>query len=159
MQTEKDPVPTLTLPLGNEEICLLLPHRYPFLLVDRIVEWEPRHRCVGVKNVTTNEQYFQGHFPQHPVMPGVLILEALAQVAGLLMRESPTAASDCFYLETIENVRFRQSVKPGDQLILEATVQTLTEESCKVAVIGRVNDAVVTEGYFNFVITDGLTPA
>jgi beta-hydroxyacyl-ACP dehydratase FabZ len=154
MQSESGPVAVLTMPLGNEEICLILPQRYPFLLVDRIVEWEPRRRCVGIKTVTTNEGYFQGHFPGHPVMPGVLIIEALAQIAGLLTRESPTAAANGFYLATIDSVRFRQSVKPGDQLVLEATVQESSEDHCKIGVIGRVDNAIVTEGSYTFAATD-----
>ena len=104
------------------EIMKFLPHRYPFLLVDRIVEIDPPNRIVGIKNVTINEEFFQGHFPGAPVMPGVLILEAMAQVAGVLYsREMPEAdrSKKLLYFTGIENAKFRRPVVPGDQLRLE----------------------------------------
>jgi 3-hydroxyacyl-[acyl-carrier-protein] dehydratase len=109
-----------------ETIQRLLPHRYPFLLVDRVLAFEPGQRITAVKNVTCNEPFFQGHFPGHPVMPGVLIIEALAQAAGLLAKltadaqpGAPGGAQSLFYLVKIDNARFSKLVVPGDQLILE----------------------------------------
>ena len=104
------------------EIMKFLPHRYPFLLVDRIVELDPPQRIVGLKNVTMNEEFFQGHFPGAPVMPGVLILEAMAQVAGVMLyREMPDEdkAKKLIYFTGIENAKFRRPVVPGDQLRME----------------------------------------
>ncbi len=102
------------------EIMKLLPHRYPFLLVDRIIELEPEKRIVGLKNVTINEQFFQGHFPGAPVMPGVLIIESMAQVGGvLILRDMPDREKKLIYFSGIEDARFRRPVVPGDQLRIE----------------------------------------
>lgn len=101
-----------------KEIMDLLPHRYPFLLVDRITELELNVRAVGIKNVTMNENFFQGHFPGNPIMPGVLIVEALAQVGGILASKSGAKGKTVYFL-SIEKVKFRKPVVPGDQLILE----------------------------------------
>jgi len=107
--------------LDINEIMQILPHRYPFLLVDRITEMEPGKRIVGLKNVTINEPFFPGHFPGHPVMPGVLIIEAMAQVGGILAYLSSDEAtrSKVTYFMGIDNARFRKPVTPGDQLRLE----------------------------------------
>ncbi len=105
------------------KVLRLLPHRYPFLLVDRVVECVPGERLVALKNVTFNEPFFQGHFPARPVMPGVMVLEALAQATGLLaMETSPESvgANVLYYLVGIDNARFKRPVEPGDQLRLEA---------------------------------------
>ena len=151
----KDPFPTLKMPLGYEEICQILPHRYPFLLVDRIVELEPGHRCVGLKSVTANEQFFQGHFPGHPVMPGVLILEAMAQVAGVLTLVSRNTPGALSYFAAIEKARFRQPVRPGDQLVTEATLQVLRGAYCKVHVVGRVDEQIMVEADYTFMTSTG----
>ena len=105
-------------PLTIQEIMEILPHRYPFLLVDRIIEFVDSERCVGLKNVTINEPFFQGHFPGRPVMPGVLILEAMAQVAAVLARRSNDGVGEnkTVFLVGIDDVKFRQMVVPGDQL-------------------------------------------
>jgi len=110
--------------LDINEIMQILPHRFPFLLVDRITEMEPGKRIVGLKNVTINEPFFPGHFPGHPVMPGVLIIEAMAQVGGILAYLSSDEAtrSKVTYFMGIDNARFRKPVTPGDQLRLELVV-------------------------------------
>jgi 3-hydroxyacyl-[acyl-carrier-protein] dehydratase len=106
------------------EIMKLLPHRYPFLLVDRIVELVEGKRCVGIKNVTINEPFFQGHFPGHPIMPGVLIIEAMAQVGGVLAMLNDKIGTDMVtYFAGIDNARFRRPVVPGDVLRLELELQ------------------------------------
>jgi 3-hydroxyacyl-[acyl-carrier-protein] dehydratase len=106
--------------LDTQEIMKLLPHRYPFLLVDRIVEVEEGKRIVGIKNVTINEPFFQGHFPGHPVMPGVLIIEAMAQVGGVFAIVTDKIGDDMVtYFAGIDNARFRKPVGPGDTLRLE----------------------------------------
>lgn len=104
-----------------KEILSVLPHRYPFLLVDKVVEFEPEVRAVGIKNVTINEPFFQGHFPNNPVMPGVLIVEAMAQVAGIMAFKSGAAGKNVYFM-SIEKVKFRKPVIPGDQLRLEVQV-------------------------------------
>ncbi|WP_373049449.1 3-hydroxyacyl-ACP dehydratase FabZ [Vulgatibacter sp.] len=110
--------------MNIEQIQEILPHRYPFLLVDRVVEMEPGVRIKAFKNVTVNEQFFNGHFPGHPVMPGVLIVEALAQAVALLAAGSSDVdmRGRVIYLAGVDNARFRQPVKPGDRLDLEGTV-------------------------------------
>lgn len=111
-----------------ERIFKMLPHRFPFLLVDRVLDFEPGRRIRALKNVTFNEPYFNGHFPEHPVMPGVLILEALAQAAGLLARLSAEADPELvplFYLVKIDNARFSKLVVPGDQLLLDVEQKRL----------------------------------
>lgn len=107
--------------LDIKEIMNILPHRYPFLLVDRVVEMEPGKRIIGIKNVTINEPFFQGHFPGHPVMPGVLIVEAMAQVAGILayLSSDDEIRKKVCYFMSIDNARFRKPVVPGDLLRLE----------------------------------------
>jgi beta-hydroxyacyl-ACP dehydratase FabZ len=109
--------------MEQAEIQALLPHRYPFLLVDRVLELDPDRRIVGIKNVTVNEPFFQGHFPGRPVMPGVLILEAMAQVGGLLAFKSLGAASrPVVYLTGVDGAKFRKPVVPGDRLRFEIDV-------------------------------------
>jgi 3-hydroxyacyl-[acyl-carrier-protein] dehydratase len=105
------------------EIMSLLPHRYPFLLIDRVVEMERKQRIVAIKNVSINEPHFQGHFPDYPIMPGVLMVEAIAQAGGaLLLSEIPDRDSKLMLFTSIENARFRRPVTPGDQLRIEVTV-------------------------------------
>jgi 3-hydroxyacyl-[acyl-carrier-protein] dehydratase len=118
----------VTLPADAERIAAILPHRYPFLLVDRVIELTPGKSIVAIKNVTVNEPFFQGHFPGHPVMPGVLIVEALAQASGLLIGLSGTRTADdssIYYLAKVDNARFLRPVVPGDQLRLEVQLKRM----------------------------------
>ena len=158
VQMAKTPFPELQLPLGYDEICRILPHRYPFLLVDKIIELEPGHRCVGVKNVTASEDFVQGHFPGHPVMPGVLILESMAQVAGVLTLVSRNTPGALSYFAAIEKARFRQPVRPGDAVVTEAILEVLRGPYCKVHVVGRVDGQIVVEADYTF-MTSGDTSA
>lgn len=104
--------------LSVEDIQKLLPHRYPFALVDRIIEYVPGKRAVGIKNVTFNEPHFQGHFPGRPMMPGVMIVEAMAQVGGIVLTQLPDLEGGLFVFAGIDKVRFRRPVVPGDQLVM-----------------------------------------
>ena len=116
----------VTLPATIDDIQRLLPHRYPFLLVDRVVALEPNKRVLAYKNVSINEPFFQGHFPGHPVMPGVLVVEALAQAGGLLTQLSRLGSSEedqLFYLVKIDNAKFSRMVVPGDRLELEVELK------------------------------------
>ena len=128
------PVEKMTLDMV--EIMAILPHRYPFLLIDRVVEMERKKRIVAIKNVTANEPHFTGHFPDYPIMPGVLIVEALAQAGGaLLLTEIPDRDSKLMVFTGIENAKFRRAVVPGDQLRMEVTV--LNWRSTAVKLSGR----------------------
>ncbi len=121
-----DIAPQFTLPVTVAEIQQLLPHRYPFLLVDRVLELEPEKRVLAYKNVSANEPFFQGHFPGKPVMPGVLVIEALAQAGGLLSQLSRNPSdplTETFYLVKVNNARFSRMVVPGDRLELEVELK------------------------------------
>src|SRR6185437_9431126 len=131
--------------LDINEIREILPHRYPFLLVDRIVEMEP-DRVVGIKNVTANEPFFQGHFPDFPVMPGVLIIEAMAQAAGVLVLKSmEDRHNKLVLLVAVENARFRRPVVPGDCLRMEMKVIKRKASVAKMAGVATVDGNVVAE--------------
>jgi beta-hydroxyacyl-ACP dehydratase FabZ len=124
-----------------------LPHRYPFLLVDRVVEFVKDKRIVALKNVTINEPFFQGHFPDTPIMPGVLIVEAMGQVGGVLVSQSlpPENQGKLIYFMGFDNVRFRKPVVPGDQLILELEMLKFRSKAVKMAGIAKVDDKIVAE--------------
>ena len=132
--------------LDTVGIQKILPHRYPFLLVDAILEMERFKRIVGVKNVTITEPYFQGHFPGHPVMPGVLIIEAMAQTGGLLLlQEVKEREGKLLYFVAVDNARFRRPVVPGEQLILEVKVLNFRGDFCKLQGEARVNGELAAE--------------
>ncbi len=129
------------------EIMDMIPHRYPFLLVDRIIEIETNHSITGIKNVTFNEPQFAGHFPDNPVMPGVLIIEALAQVSAVLTAYSTNAkkAEKLVYFMSIDNAKFRKIVRPGDTLILKSSIVQHRGTVWKFSTTAEVDDAVVAE--------------
>ena len=131
----------VTLPATIDDIQRLLPHRYPFLLVDRVVELEPHKRVLAYKNVSINEPFFQGHFPGNPVMPGVLVVEALAQAGGLLTQLSRTAADEdqLFYLVKVDNAKFSRMVVPGDRLDLEVELKRQIRNMAQYVGIARVD--------------------
>ena len=140
---------------GIIEIMKMLPHRYPFLLVDRILEVEPGKRIVGLKNVTINEQFFQGHFPGAPVMPGVLILESMAQVAGVLIyRDLPDRENKLIYFTGIENAKFRRPVIPGDQLRIEMEALNRRNNFGKMQGRATVEGKLVAEAVVLFAIVE-----
>jgi beta-hydroxyacyl-ACP dehydratase FabZ len=133
----------------------ILPHRYPFLLVDRIVEMQEKTRIVGIKNVTINEPFFQGHFPGHPIMPGVLIVEAMAQVGGVLLMGTVDAPeTKVVYFMSLDNVKFRRPVKPGDQLRIEVDIVQLRSTMCRIKGVAKVDDVVVCEADMAAVVRD-----
>jgi 3-hydroxyacyl-[acyl-carrier-protein] dehydratase len=136
------------------EIQKLLPHRYPFLLVDRIIELEPKVKAVGIKNITINEEFFQGHFPGNPIMPGVLVIEALAQVGGILAFRSGVSPNKSVYFMSIEKAKFRKPVVPGDQLRLEVSVLHLRGSVWKFSGNAIVDDKMAAEAEFTAMVTD-----
>jgi 3-hydroxyacyl-[acyl-carrier-protein] dehydratase len=129
----------------------MIPHRYPFLMVDRIVEMEPNVRAVGIKNVTVNEPFFQGHFQGNPIMPGVLIVEAMAQVAGVLAFSSGMQGSSVYFM-SIEKAKFRKPVVPGDQIKLEIKVLQQRGNVWRFSGLALVDDKVVSESEFTAMI-------
>ncbi len=134
------------LPIEIERIMEHLPHRYPFLLVDRVLEFEPEKRIVGLKNVTISEPYFQGHFPGHPIMPGVLIIEAMAQAGGLLLMDTVSEQEDkVVYFMALDKVKWRKPVTPGDQLIFEVEMLQFRRNVCKLRGVAKVDGKVVAE--------------
>lgn len=138
-----------------EDIMQVLPHRYPFLLVDRILEIEEGKRIVGLKNVTINEPFFQGHFPGHPIMPGVLIIESMAQVGGmLLMRTIDDPATKVVYFMSLDNIKFRRPVRPGDQLRLELEVLQIRGTTCRMRGVATVDGQIATEADMAAIIRD-----
>lgn len=131
-------------PMDIQAVLAQLPHRYPFLLVDRVVECVPGKRIEAIKNVTVNEPFFSGHFPGRPVMPGVMILEALAQAAGILAFKTAGVVPDQhsrFYFVGIDGARFRRPVEPGDQLVLKATLERSIRGIWKFATVAEVDGA------------------
>lgn len=146
-------LPAPVVPLEINDILKALPHRYPFLLVDRVVEFELGKRAVAIKNVTYNEPFFQGHWPGRPIMPGVLIVEAMAQTAGVLIAHGSTSHRYAL-LVSIDGVKFRRPVVPGDQLRLEVEGVRSTGRATQVRAVARVGDRVAAEGRIRFVAID-----
>ncbi len=141
--------------LTIEEIQKLLPHRYPFALVDRIIEYVPGKRAVGIKNVTFNEPHFQGHFPGRPMMPGVLIVEAMAQVGGIVLTQLPELEGGLFLFAGIDKVRFRRPVVPGDRLIMTVELLCVKRRRFgKMQARSVVDGQLVSEGELMFSLVD-----
>ncbi|MFD1706837.1 3-hydroxyacyl-ACP dehydratase FabZ [Siminovitchia sediminis] len=135
-----------------QQIKEIIPHRYPFLLVDRILEIEEGKRAVGIKNVSANEEYFNGHFPDYPVMPGVLIVEALAQVGAVAMLKKEENRGKLAFFTGIDKCRFKRQVKPGDQLQLEVEMIRVKGPVGKGKGIARVGDELVCEAEIMFAL-------
>ncbi|HLJ58592.1 MAG TPA: 3-hydroxyacyl-ACP dehydratase FabZ [bacterium] len=144
-----------------QQILTRLPQRYPFLLVDRIVDMVPGERIVGFKNVSINEPFFAGHFPGNPVMPGVLVVEAMVQVAAILVSFRPDIEGRLIHLANLERVRFRRTVRPGDQLIMSAVALRGKGRFGKAHVTATVEGMVVAEGIvtYGLVTVDAVTSA
>lgn len=134
------------------QIKAMLPHRYPFLLVDRVLELVPKQRLVALKNVTINENFFNGHFPQRPVMPGVLIIECMAQAAGLVMLSEEEYKGKIPYFTGIDNARFRKTIVPGDQIIIEIDVIRIKGNVGRAKAVAKVDNQVATEAELMFVM-------
>lgn len=157
---------TETAPVSNEEpsspqifsledIQKILPHRYPFALVDRIIEYVPGKKAVGIKNVTFNEPHFQGHFPGRPLMPGVLIVEAMAQVGGVVLTQLPDLEGSLFVFAGIDKVRFRRPVVPGDQLVMTTELLSIKRRRFgKMQARATVDGQRVAEGELMFSLID-----
>ncbi|TYO94795.1 3-hydroxyacyl-ACP dehydratase FabZ [Desulfallas thermosapovorans] len=140
--------------INIKDIMNILPHRYPFLLVDRIQELVPGVRAVGIKNVSVNEQFFQGHFPGHPVMPGVLIIEAMAQVGAVAVLSTPEFTGKLALFAGIDKARFRRQVVPGDVLHLDVELLRVRGSLGKGKGIAKVGDEVVAEAELLFALVD-----
>jgi 3-hydroxyacyl-[acyl-carrier-protein] dehydratase len=150
--TTVTPATTPTLPLEAADIMRIIPHRYPFLLVDRIVELEPGRRAVGIKQVTANEPQFTGHFPERPIMPGVLMVEALAQTAGVAVMTLDEYRGKLGLFAGIDECRFRRMVLPGDTLRLEITVEKLRGMFGRVKGVASVEGEVAAEATLSIII-------
>ncbi|QIZ66058.1 3-hydroxyacyl-ACP dehydratase FabZ [Geobacillus subterraneus] len=140
--------------LDIQQIQAIIPHRYPFLLVDRIVEIEEGKRAVGIKNVSANEAFFAGHFPEYPVMPGVLIVEALAQVGAVVLLQSEDNRGRLAFFAGIDNCRFKRQVKPGDQLRLEVEILRARGAIGKGKGVATVDGELVCETELMFALGD-----
>ena len=150
--TEFSPQPVV---LDCEDILGLLPHRYPFALVDRVIKYEPGKSAIAIKNVTLNEPHFQGHFPDRPLMPGVLIVEAMAQVGGLVVKQMPDLPEGLFVFAGIDGVRFRKPVVPGDQLVITCELLSVKRKRFgKVRGEAKVDDQLVCSGELMFSLVD-----
>ncbi|HOW69406.1 MAG TPA: UDP-3-O-acyl-N-acetylglucosamine deacetylase [Phycisphaerae bacterium] len=136
------------------QIQRILPHRFPFLMVDRVVLLEPGQRAVGIKNVTANEEFFTGHYPGQPIMPGVLIIEAMAQLGGILLSRELEHTGKVAVLLSLDRVKFRRPVVPGDQLVMEALARRVKSRTGHVSCTARVNDDLVAEADIKFMMVD-----
>jgi 3-hydroxyacyl-[acyl-carrier-protein] dehydratase len=155
-----DPAESHTSPLVKttfniQEIQKLLPHRYPFALVDKITDFVPGEKAIGLKNVTFNEPFFQGHFPGHPLMPGVMIIEAMAQVGGIVLTQLPEYNGGLFVFRGIDGVKFRQQVVPGDQLIMTVELQAFKRRRfAKMHGRAEVDGQLVASGDLTFALVE-----
>ena len=141
--------------LSSEEILGLLPHRFPFALIDRVIEHVPGKKAVALKNVTINEPQFQGHFPERPLMPGVLIVESMAQVGGLIVTQMPELPKGLFVFAGINNVKFRRPVVPGDQLVITCELLSIKRQRFgKVKGEAHVDGKLVCSGELMFSLVD-----
>ncbi|MBZ0168119.1 3-hydroxyacyl-ACP dehydratase [Candidatus Methylomirabilis lanthanidiphila] len=138
----------------------MLPHRYPFLLVDRILEIEPGKRVVGLKNVTINEAFFQGHFPGQPIMPGVLVIEAMAQTGGVLLMRTLNVSAEkkLVYFTGIDRAKFRRPVLPGDQLRFEIELLQMRSRNCRMQGMAFVQDKLAAEAELSCMVVDRESP-
>ncbi|MDD4188976.1 MAG: 3-hydroxyacyl-ACP dehydratase FabZ [Eubacteriales bacterium] len=144
--------------LDYEEICKLIPHRYPFLMIDRVLEVEAGKSCSAIKCISANDPFFQGHFPGHPIMPGVLVVEALAQTAGIAIAMCDTAHHKLGLFTGIEKMKFRHRVVPGDVLTLKAEIIQFKRNFATAAVIAKVNEDTAAEGEIKFLMTERPNP-
>jgi 3-hydroxyacyl-[acyl-carrier-protein] dehydratase len=144
--------PTLTLPLEAADIMRIIPHRYPFLLIDRVIELEPGRRVVAIKQVTANEPHFTGHFPDRPIMPGVLMVEALAQAGAVAVLSLPEYRGKLALFAAIDECRFRRTVVPGDTLRLEITVQKLRGMFGRATAVASVDGEPAVEAVLSFIM-------
>ena len=141
--------------LSSEEILGLLPHRFPFALIDRVIEYIPGKKAVALKNVTINEPQFQGHFPERPLMPGVLIVESMAQVGGIIVTQMPDLPKGLFVFAGINNVKFRRPVLPGDQLVITCELLSIKRQRFgKVKGEAHVDGKLVCSGELMFSLVD-----
>lgn len=140
--------------LNNVQIQNIIPHRYPFLLVDKIIEMEPGKKAIGIKNVTANEPFFQGHFPGNPIMPGVLQVEALAQVGAVAVLSMEEYKGKLAVFAGIDKLRFKGQVIPGDTLRLEVEILSMRRNIGKGEAVAYVNDKVVCKGEIMFALVD-----
>ncbi|MFV1995093.1 MAG: 3-hydroxyacyl-ACP dehydratase FabZ, partial [Verrucomicrobiales bacterium] len=145
-------IPTGKGALDTLEIQRILPHRYPFLMLDRIVDFEGENKCTGVKQITINEPYFQGHFPDHPVMPGVLQVEAMAQLASIVLLRKEENQGKLGYFMSADRVKFRKPVLPGDTLFIEGEVIKVRGSIGSAVCRCRVNDVTVSEAHLKFAL-------
>lgn len=159
--TDRAPVAAADARVGTkttfniQEIQQLLPHRYPFALVDKIIDFLPGEKAVGVKNVTFNEPYFQGHFPGHPLMPGVMIIEAMAQVGGIVLTQLPDYSGGLFVFTGIDGVKFRQQVVPGDQLVMTVELQAFKRRRfAKMHARAEVDGQLAASGTLTFALVE-----
>jgi 3-hydroxyacyl-[acyl-carrier-protein] dehydratase len=150
MTTETQPI--LALPLEAAEIMRILPHRYPFLLVDRVIELEPGKRAVGIKQVSANEPQFTGHFPGRPIMPGVLMVEALAQTAGIAVLTLDEYRGKIGLFAGIDDCRFRRLVQPGDTLVMKVEVEKLRGMFGRVRALASVDGEIAVEATLSIII-------
>jgi 3-hydroxyacyl-[acyl-carrier-protein] dehydratase len=151
---------TVVETLDIARILQAIPHRYPFLMIDRVVDLVTNQSAIGIKNVSVNESFFQGHFPNHPVMPGVLIIEAMAQTAAILVVETlgPDAAGRVVYFMSVEGAKFRRPVIPGDQLRIHCSKQRNRGNVWKFSAVARVDGISVAEATYAAMIMDRATP-